>query len=116
MVDPSGFVSSRPVIGELYDSQPAQPVRRADEAPATGGLEGRRGPDFGDALLEAVEKAAGAERAADDASTRFAAGDPAVGIHEVMIASEKANIAVRYATTLKNKLVDAYRELMNTQV
>jgi flagellar hook-basal body complex protein FliE len=34
----------------------------------------------------------------------------------VVIASEKANIAVRYAVTLKNKALEAYRELMNTQV
>ena len=53
---------------------------------------------------------------ATEASTGFANGDPGVGIHEVMIASEKANISLRYAVTLKNKLVDAYRELMNTAV
>jgi flagellar hook-basal body complex protein FliE len=102
-----GGISARPVVGELYEAEPARPARAETEG---------RGPDFGDALLEAVERAAGTERAADQTATRFAAGDPAVGIHEVIIASEKANIAVRYATTLKNKLVDAYRELMTTQV
>ena len=55
-------------------------------------------------------------RRATDAAERFAEGDPSMGIHEVMIATEKANIAVRYATTLKNKALEAYRELMNTQV
>jgi flagellar hook-basal body complex protein FliE len=103
---PAGGISSRPVIGELYEAGATRPER-----PDAG-----RGPDFGDALLEAVDRAAGSERAADEAADRFAAGDPAIGIHEVMIASEKASIAVRYATTLKNKLIDAYRELMNTQV
>jgi flagellar hook-basal body complex protein FliE len=33
-----------------------------------------------------------------------------------MIAAEKASVSLRYATTLKNKLVDAYRELMSTPV
>jgi len=33
-----------------------------------------------------------------------------------MISTEKANISLRYATTLKNKAIEAYRELMNTQV
>jgi flagellar hook-basal body complex protein FliE len=105
--DPVSFQSSRPVIGELYESEPIRPARSEPQA---------RGPDFGDALLHAVDQASGAERASDDMADRFAAGDPAIGIHEVMIASEKANIAVRYAATLKNKLLDAYRELMNTQV
>jgi flagellar hook-basal body complex protein FliE len=65
---------------------------------------------------KALEDAHAAERTATDAAERFAKGDPAMGIHEVVIASEKANIAVRYATTLKNKALEAYRELMNTQV
>lgn len=107
MSAPVSFQSSRPVIGELYESEPIRPSR---SEPAG------RGPDFGDALLGAVDQASGAERASEDAATKYAAGDPAIGIHEVMIASEKANIAVRYAATLKNKLLDAYRELMNTQV
>jgi flagellar hook-basal body complex protein FliE len=116
MIDSTGFVSSRPVIGELYDSAPTGPMRGSEERRGIAGADERRGPDFGDALLDAVDKAAAADGAADDAATRFAAGDPAIGIHEVIIASEKANIAVRYATTLKNRLVDAYRELMTTQV
>ncbi len=107
MSTPVSGISSRPVIGELYQSEPIRPSKVDSEG---------RGPDFGDALLGAVDRAAGSERAADDAATKFAAGDPAIGIHEVMIAAEKASITVRYATTLKNKLLDAYRELMNTQV
>ncbi len=72
--------------------------------------------DLGEAFSKALEDAGGLEHKATDAAERFAKGDPSVGIHEVVIASEKANIAVRYATTLKNKAVEAYRELMNTQV
>lgn len=67
---------------------------------------------FASALVEARDL----ETTANDAAERFANGDQSVGIHEVMIATEKANIAVRYATTLKNKAIEAYRELMNTQV
>ena len=70
--------------------------------------------DFGKTLAGAVGDASKAEKAANDAAQRFAAGDPQVGLHEVMIAAEKANISVRYAVTLKNKLLEAYRELMNT--
>jgi flagellar hook-basal body complex protein FliE len=67
-------------------------------------------------LATGVGGVGGVEHTATDAAEKFAKGDPAMGIHEVVIASEKANIAVRYATTLKNKALEAYRELMNTQV
>jgi flagellar hook-basal body complex protein FliE len=65
---------------------------------------------------KALSEARGLETEAGQAQERFAADDPGMGIHEVMIATEKANIAVRYAATLKNKALEAYRELMNTQV
>lgn len=75
-----------------------------------------RTPDLGEAFAKALGDAHALETDATHAAERFASGDPTMGIHEVMIASEKASIAVRYATTLKNKAVEAYRELMNTQV
>jgi flagellar hook-basal body complex protein FliE len=70
------------------------------------------GESFGNFLSEARKS----ETTATESAEKFANGDPSMGIHEVMIASEKANIAVRYATTIKNKALEAYRELMNTQV
>ena len=73
-------------------------------------------PDLAGSFSEALHNARAAEHQATDAAERFAKGDPGMGIHEVVIASEKANIAIRYATTLKNKALEAYRELMNTQV
>lgn len=72
--------------------------------------------DLGEAFQEVLSAASGAEKTATHDAERFAKGDPTMGIHEVMIASEKANIEIRYATTLKNKAIEAYRELMNTQV
>jgi flagellar hook-basal body complex protein FliE len=72
--------------------------------------------DLGEAFDSVLREARNAEQTSTKASEQFANGDPSIGIHEVVIASEKASIAVRYVTTLKNKALDAYRELMNTQV
>jgi flagellar hook-basal body complex protein FliE len=83
--------------------------REAETAAASGG-------GFGEVLTDAITRARAEESVANDMSSRFAAGDPSVGLHEVMIASEKSSIAVRYAVTVKNKAIEAYRELMNTPV
>jgi len=72
--------------------------------------------DLAGTFGKALQDAHAAEHNATDAAEKFAKGDPGMGIHEVVIASEKANISIRYATTLKNKALEAYRELMNTQV
>jgi len=98
----SAPVTLSPMIDQLQlGSSELQPKTETDVAAS-----------FGKALADAR----GLEKQATDAAERFANGDPSMGIHEVIIATEKASIAVRYATTLKNKAVEAYRELMNTQV
>lgn len=88
----------------------ATPKSRAEEIPAAGS------ESFGSVLTDAISRARVEETNANDLSSRFAAGDASVGLHEVMIASEKSSIAVRYAVTVKNKAIEAYRELMNTPV
>ena len=72
--------------------------------------------DLAGSFTKALDEAHAAEHDATHAAEQFAKGDPGMGIHEVVIASEKSNISLRYATTLKNKALEAYRELMNTQV
>ncbi len=90
--------------------QPIAPITPATEAKPA------REVNLGESFANALEDATGAEKASTEAAEKFAKGDGSVGIHEVVIAAEKANVAVRYATTLKNKALEAYRELMNTQV
>ena len=92
-------------------------------APRGGGAAGPVGPssegkelDFAGALTQALSSAGDGERTASGEAARFAAGDPNAGIHETMIASEKASISLKYAVTLKNKALEAYRELMNTPI
>ena len=72
------------------------------------------GVNFSDALGDAFKNANALDQKSDEMATKFADGDPSVGIHEVMIASEKSTIALRYAVTLKNKALEAYKDLMNT--
>jgi len=101
---------------------PLSPLLRAAGVEATqaaGGVDaaaGAEGVDFASTLADAIGNAGDAERAATEAADRFAAGDPEMGIHEVMIASEKASISLRFATTVKNQALAAYRELMNTPI
>jgi flagellar hook-basal body complex protein FliE len=82
----------------------------------TGAERAAHGPDLAGTFSQALHEAHAAEHRATTAAEQFARGDTGMGIHEVVIASEKANIAIRYTTTLKNKALEAYRELMNTQV
>ena len=54
-------------------------------------------------------------RATESVRSSFDPADPAA-LHEVMIAVEEANIAFQFAMEVRNRLVDAYNELMRMQV
>ena len=96
-------------IAPLPSAPTVAPVAPISSEPKVAGTQGG---SFGGAL----DDARAAESEASKAAEKFANGDASIGIHEVMIASEKANLSLRFATTLKNKALEAYRELMNTQV
>ena len=100
----------------MIDPAGIKPLQVPAIAERTPGASGPSGPDLAAQFSDALRDARALEKNAEAHSVAFAAGDPAVGIHEVVIAAEKATVALRYATTLKNKAVEAYRELMNTQV
>lgn len=88
--------------------EPSRAPGKAGEA-SPGGTS-----SFSDVLSGAVQDAHSLETKATETAGQFVEGK--TGLHEVMIAQEKASVSVRYAVTLKNRMLEAYRELMNTQV
>jgi flagellar hook-basal body complex protein FliE len=73
------------------------------------------GADFGSALNQAVGALQQLGKQADSASLALAKGDP-IDVHEVMIANEQASLGFSMALQVRNKLVDAYTEVMRMSV
>jgi flagellar hook-basal body complex protein FliE len=108
-IDPTSLAAS--LQGSMLEK-----IRESTGVGAGAGAGAVDGGSLKDTFVSALEEARTRESTSVQMAERFAQGDPDVGIHEVMIASEEANISLRFATTLKNKAIEAYRELMNTQV
>ena len=53
---------------------------------------------------------------ADTLKSRFEFGDPKVSIGEVMIATQKSNIGLEAAMRVRNKIVQAYQDIMSMPV
>lgn len=70
---------------------------------------------FGKLLGQALEGLAAAEERADLLTARLASGEP-VELHEVIIATEKAQLAFDLAVQLRNRVVEAYQEIMRMPV
>jgi flagellar hook-basal body complex protein FliE len=73
------------------------------------------GSDFGSALKQAVSSLQELGNQADSQSLAMAKGDP-VDISEVMLANEQASLGFSMAVQVRNKLVDAYSEVMRMSV
>jgi len=70
---------------------------------------------FGRFLADALEAVSEAQSRAGATVERYAAGEP-IDIHRVMIELEKASTAMALTVQVRNKLVEAYQEIMRTAV
>lgn len=73
------------------------------------------GPSSADTLAQSLDKVNSMQKEADVAIQDFVAGDTR-NIHETMIAVGKADLAFRLTMQVRNKIVEAYQEVMRTQV
>ncbi|MDO8585659.1 MAG: flagellar hook-basal body complex protein FliE [Armatimonadota bacterium] len=74
-----------------------------------------QGSSFGGAVKNAISKVNEAQQTADSLATKLAAGD-AVEIHQTMIAMQKASTALQFTIQVRNKVIEAYQEIMRMQV
>jgi flagellar hook-basal body complex protein FliE len=79
------------------------------------GSDGGQGKSFGDFLVQALGEVNQAQQTAGSTVQAFAKGAP-IDIHQVMIALEQAGTSLALATQVRNKMVEAYQEVMHTQV
>ena len=70
---------------------------------------------FTDILKAGLNEVNNLQIEASDIATQFAAGETD-NIHAVLIAGEKADIALQLATAVRSKLLDAYQEIMRMQI
>jgi len=71
--------------------------------------------DFGELLNAAIGAINNSQVSSDAAVAKLAAGQN-VELHNVMIAAEKAALTLELAMQIKNKISEAYQEIMRMQV
>ena len=70
---------------------------------------------FSDLFREQLNQVNQLKKDSQAVTASFAAGETD-NIHDVMIASEKAKVAVNLTTAVQTKVIDAYNEIMRLQV
>lgn len=74
------------------------------------------GPKFGDLLTQAVDKVNEVQQTSKSMTNAYLQGDSRVDITDVMIASQKSSVAFDSMVQVRNKFVDAYRDVMNMPI
>lgn len=74
------------------------------------------GPKFSDLMTQAVDKVNEVQHASGALQKAYIQGDPNVDITDVMIASQKSGVAFDSMVQVRNKLVEAYRDVMNMPI
>jgi flagellar hook-basal body complex protein FliE len=70
---------------------------------------------FATLLQQSLERVDALQHETDAAARAFALGQ-APSVHDTMIAMEKADLSLRLTTKVRNKVVEAYQEIMRMQV
>ncbi|MHB0870621.1 MAG: flagellar hook-basal body complex protein FliE [Chloroflexota bacterium] len=86
------------------------PIDLARKKPANQGVS-----QFGDALANAVKEVNQQQGKADDMAVQLAMGKD-VELHDAVLAMEEAQMSFQYALQIRNKLIEAYQEVMRMQV
>ncbi|MCW8107621.1 flagellar hook-basal body complex protein FliE [Alteromonas ponticola] len=72
--------------------------------------------EFASMLKNAIEGVNDAQMHSKNMQQRFEMGDPSLSLAEVMIAKEKSSIAFEATLQVRNKLLEAYKQISNMPV
>ncbi len=91
---------------------------RPDGMPANGAAQGAGGVQggFKAAMTSALQDVSRSQLEASRLQREVTLGNPNVSLEETMVAMQKAQIGFQAAVQVRNRLVNAYSEIMNMQV
>jgi flagellar hook-basal body complex protein FliE len=98
------------VLAEMRALQARASGSPVETAPAAGSV------DFSSLLKNSVDQIASMQNQASALAGAYEAGDKSVDLTKVMLEVQKADLAFRAMTQVRNKLIDAYTQVMNMSV
>lgn len=71
---------------------------------------------FGELLGQAVNNVNALQQGSSALAARYERGEPGVSLEQVMVASQKASVSFQALTQVRNRLVEAYQDVMNMPI
>lgn len=96
----------------VIGSQSVQPL--AMKTNSVQAVSAQDSESFGTYLQNAIDQVAAQEQQAKEMSNKFVLGE--VNVDEAMISSQQALLGLQLTTQVRNKVIEAYQEIMRTQI
>ncbi|MBN2855443.1 MAG: flagellar hook-basal body complex protein FliE [Halothiobacillus sp. 20-53-49] len=74
------------------------------------------GDSFSSLLTRAIGQVNDLQQTSSNLKTRFELGDPAVDLTQVMLAGQKASLGFNATLQVRNRLVQAYQDVLNMPI
>ena len=74
------------------------------------------GVSFGDTMKSAVSQVNDLQMKTGELQKAFEAGDKNISVAQVMLASQKSGVAFQATLQVRNKFIEAYKEIMNMPI
>lgn len=101
----------------VTSDSPVNQIRRTQAQEQVSAVAGDNTiPDFQQMFKNAIDTVNENQKVSAELATRFEQGDPSIDLPEVMIALQKSSVSFQAMTQVRNKLVEAYKDVMNMPV
>jgi flagellar hook-basal body complex protein FliE len=98
---------------EIQSSSEPQAVQGLDRVTS---VDKTTAPSFADMFKSAIDTVNETQQSSSSLATRYSQGDESIDLPEVMIAAQKASVSFQALTQVRNKVVEAYKEVMNMPI
>ena len=100
------------------DIQPRSDVEAAlrvggDTSQVTGAA---KGPQFGEMFIAALNSVNETQQTSSSLAPAYQQGDAGISLSPVMVASQKASVSFQALTKVRNKIVEAYQDVMSMPI
>ena len=101
-------------INQVLSQMRAMQAMARNESPTS--LETKAAAPFSELMSQSIAQVNTSMQDSKAITARFETGDPSVSLAEVMINAQKASIQFSGMTEVRNKLLTAYKDVMNMPV
>jgi flagellar hook-basal body complex protein FliE len=90
-----------------------QAIQPRSDVEAAVGSNKAQAPNFSDMFSNAINQVNETQKTSSALAKAYEQGDPSVTLSQVMVASQKSSVAFQAVTEVRNKLVEAYKDVMS---